>query len=200
VTRHTSFKSRKKNSIIEKYDSSSEIYNKRYRDIQRKKFELGFRYISFFSGVFLDAGCGTGLILDHLEKVLEHDDESRIHYVGIDISRNMLLKFRLREKKSSSSIKTNIILADIENIPVRDNIGNAIISFTSIQNVPDFEACFQELIRIGRDQAPFILTILNKTINLQDLEKNLLTFLSDLKIEVRENIEDAIFTGKLVKN
>lgn len=89
---------------------------------------------------FLDAGCGTGLILRHLPA----------GYFGVDINpRNIK-----RAKKHSP--KANLVLADIEKLPFKNETFSTIICTEVIEHQPDPKKTISELKRVLRKNGVLI--------------------------------------------
>ncbi len=63
----------KKKDIAFRYDSSAEIYDNRYENIQEKKYQEIFSRIdtSFEKSHILDVGCGTGNLLNIIKQSSE---------------------------------------------------------------------------------------------------------------------------------
>jgi len=194
----------KKRKIMESYNSSSHIYDKRYRKIQYEKFALILKDFTLASKIILDGGCGTGLLF---EFILENKKEIIPNYffsfVGVDISSKMIEKFKKKLLNKNFVISQNIhlIVADLENLPFRSNIFNSVISLTSYQNLPNLKKGLNESIRVVSDYASFRISILKKK-----LDKN--TFLEIIKknfqgIEIigekRKGLEDLIIKASLIK-
>ena len=98
-------------SIAYKYDSLYE--DERYQD-ENEKIRLGLLNSYEGKGV-LDIGCGTGLFLD-----LVSEDQLK-HYIGIDISRNMLtvLSKKHRGRKNTQIFATPLSqFVNIEDKPI----------------------------------------------------------------------------------
>jgi len=189
---------------MESYNSSSHIYDKRYRKIQYEKFALILKDFTLASKIILDGGCGTGLLF---EFILENKKEIIPNYffsfVGVDISSKMIEKFKKKLLNKNFVISQNIhlIVADLENLPFRSNIFNSVISLTSYQNLPNLKKGLNESIRVVSDYASFRISILKKK-----LDKN--TFLEIIKknfqgIEIigekRKGLEDLIIKASLIK-
>jgi ubiquinone/menaquinone biosynthesis C-methylase UbiE len=140
-----------KRKVQADYDRTADFYDKRYQSIQWEKYSLMLD--SPLEGCILDLGCGTGLLSEYLS--------SRM--VGIDISFNMLEKARMREQ---------VIQADMDFLPFRNAVFDAVVSFTSLQNLPDVNPALKEVRRVLKPGAPFIVTLLNKGSSLKkEIEK-----------------------------
>lgn len=126
--------------IKEKYDSTADIYNERYGDIQEEKYHLMLQDVSLKKPI-LDLGCGTGMLREFLKTPM----------VGVDISFEMLRKSK--EKN---------VNADLENLPFRDNSFATILSFTAVQNLDSADAALLEVKRVLKPKGTFVLTILSK--------------------------------------
>ena len=55
----------RKRELCRRYDSTADIYDRRYEEIQRRKYEAVAPH-SPEAGRILDVGCGTGLFLPRL--------------------------------------------------------------------------------------------------------------------------------------
>ncbi|MBU7014100.1 MAG: class I SAM-dependent methyltransferase [Theionarchaea archaeon] len=131
----------KKRRVQADYDRTAAFYDKRYLAIQWEKYSIMMD--SPLEGCILDLGCGTGLLSEYLHRRL----------VGIDISFNMLDKARTRE---------HVIQADMDFLPFRDVVFDAVVSFTSLQNLSDVGPALKEVRRVLKRGSPFIVTLLNK--------------------------------------
>ena len=191
----------KKNRIIDKYNSSSFFYDKRYRAIQEEKYEIVLNNYIGNEKLILDMGCGTGLLFEHIIKLILEREVIRINYVALDISWNMLLEFKskifnLKKRRFSP----NLILADIECLPFRENIFFSIFSLTSFQNLPHIHKGLHELFRVSKNKAEFKFSILKKNLELELLLEILRPNIKDLKVIKEENLEDIIVQGRLLKD
>lgn len=191
----------KKKRIIDKYNSSSFFYDKRYRAIQEEKYEIVLNNYIGNEKLILDMGCGTGLLFEHIIKLILEREVIRINYVALDISWNMLLEFKskifnLKKRRFSP----NLILADIECLPFRENIFFSIFSLTSFQNLPHIHKGLHELFRVSKNKAEFKFSILKKNLELELLLEILRPIIKDLKVIKEENLEDIIVQGRLLKN
>ncbi|MBA7669396.1 hypothetical protein ES703_77526 [subsurface metagenome] len=64
-------KKNKKQEIINKYNQTSEFYDRRYVKIQQDKFSLILKDNSIYEKLILDAGCGTGLLFGVIDNSFE---------------------------------------------------------------------------------------------------------------------------------
>lgn len=143
----------KARQIKQAYDSSAEIYDSRYKEIQFLKYQTMLSGIEL-KGKILDLGCGTGLLAEFSEKKL----------FGLDLSFGML-KFA----KKRGEI---VVQASQEHLPFRPETFDAVLSFTSLQNSDDAAKTLAEAKRILRKDGIFILTHLKKFNFLKQIENN----------------------------
>jgi ubiquinone/menaquinone biosynthesis C-methylase UbiE len=194
-------KKKKKQEIIKNYDLTSDFYDKRYVEIQHEKYNLVFQNFELTGKIILDAGCGTGLLFDFLLSLLARKFFIYYHYVAIDISNNMLKEFqsKLEQKTESNRMKVNLLLSDLENLPIRENIFNSLFSFTSFQNLPDIFKGLNESFRVIKHGADVYFSILKKKLNIEKVNLRLQNSLKNLKTINQEFLEDIIFMGKALK-
>lgn len=191
----------KKRKIIHDYNSTSSFYDKRYNQIQKEKYEIILNNFTFHERLILDAGCGTGLLLEYILSLYEQKDENDYRYVGIDISWDMLKAFDSKLRKLTNKINVNLILSDIENLPLRNNVFHSIFSITTIQNLSNKKLGMKSLIRVGKDRAELNLSILKKKLNLREfIEKLIKPNIINPKIISNNRIEDIIIRGRLLKH
>jgi len=190
----------KKKNIIEKYNSTSSFYDDRYRKIQKEKYKILFRNCNLNYKTILDAGCGTGLLIEYVFNLNIDNLKKKVKYIGIDISWKMLMNFCDKFKKTKDIEDINLILGDIENLPLRQDSFNIIYSITSLQNLPVIKKGLGEFIRVGQKDSLLKLSILRKKLKVDDLIAFLKTHTLDLKTEFLENIEDVIIQGSLNKH
>ncbi|MBU6996373.1 MAG: class I SAM-dependent methyltransferase [Theionarchaea archaeon] len=131
----------RKRRVQTDYDRTALFYEKRYLSIQWEKYSIMME--NHLKGCILDLGCGTGLLSEYLH--------SRI--VGIDISFKMLDQARTRER---------VVQGDMDFLPFRNEVFDAVVSFTSLQNLSDVNPALKEVRRVLKSGSPFIVTLLNK--------------------------------------
>ena len=190
----------KKKNIIEKYNSTSSFYDNRYSKIQKEKYKILFGNCNLNYKTILDAGCGTGLLIEYVLNLNIDNIKKKVKYIGIDISWKMLMNFYDKSKKIKEIEDINLILGDIENLPLRQDSFDIIFSITSLQNLPVIKKGLGELIRVGQKDSLLKLSILRKQLKVDDLKLYLETHTIDLKTEFLENIEDVIIQGTLNKH
>jgi ubiquinone/menaquinone biosynthesis C-methylase UbiE len=141
------------------YDATASIYNRRYREIQRRKYEH-IRSIFTGSGYMLDVGCGTGLLLCFL-------GESLGVLVGVDTSARML---RIASKHLRKRIiRSALIRADADSLPFRDNIFANVASVTVLQNLNEPLRTIREIARVMTPGGRIAISCLRKRINITGL-------------------------------
>ena len=191
--------SEKKKKVVAKYNSTSNFYDDRYRTIQNLKFNLLLRNLKFDNKVILDAGCGTGLLFEFFLSSNQSLSKGKLRYIGLDISWNMLNQFSCKVKKVKSIEHANLILGDIENLPIREGKIQQVFAVTSLQNLYDIERGLRELVRIGQQGASFNLSILRKNLDLDKIYSYLKSEIEGLNLMTLEKVEDVIIQGNLMK-
>ncbi len=89
--------------------------------------------------VVLDIATGTGLILPWIA------EKSPKSVIGIDISRNMLLKAVGRMEGMGDHM---IIRGDVEALPFKDDSIDRVISTFSLTTIPGYEKAMDEMLRV----------------------------------------------------
>ncbi|MFX1390216.1 MAG: class I SAM-dependent methyltransferase [Promethearchaeota archaeon] len=188
----------KKEKIISDYNKTASIYDKRYEAIQDEKYQTVIANYRDFNKIILDLGSGTGLFFEYLLKSNLIKLNTRCKYVAIDISMNMLLKFRSKIfKYNNLKCRPNFILSDIDYLPFREDIFELVFSFTSFQNLPYIKRGIKELVRVSKTNAHSILSILKKNLDLDYLLNILKSYMKDIIVIQKENLEDFIIQGKI---
>ena len=145
--------SKRKKTLIRKYDRTAEIYDQLYLSEQKSKYGAILPSLSLSEAdSILDAGCGTGLLIPLIAK------RSRF-VVGIDISLKMLEQAK---RRSLSFGNVDLVLADVEFLPLRDGCFSRIFALTTLQNVLNKGRALKEIKRIGTRNSLKILTLLKK--------------------------------------
>ena len=190
----------KKKIIVEKYNSTSNFYDDRYRKIQNEKYALQFKDTNFKYKTLLDAGCGTGLLFEYISNLNFSNLHRELGYIGLDISWKMLMQFYNKNKRLNYRTNSSLILGDIENLPFREDRFDLIFSITSLQNLHDIKKGLKELIRVGKENAVLKLSILRKQLKLEEVTTYLNSRMINLRTEILEEVEDVIIQGNLIKD
>ena len=145
------------------YDVTSSFYEALYGFEQLRKFQaissLGiFRDAKF--NVVLDAGCGTGIIINCLRN-------RGSLTIGVDFSKGMLRKAKERFRNARD---VDLILSDIEYLPFRPRAFDLVISLTVLQNCLRPLRTLKSLIRVLTSKGMLVLSYLKKSQNMSFLE------------------------------
>ncbi|MEM3587667.1 MAG: class I SAM-dependent methyltransferase [Candidatus Jordarchaeaceae archaeon] len=140
------------------YDQTAWIYNKRYGEIQEEKYRSILSKIVFEKAdLILDAGCGTGMLLEKLS--------SKNTAIGIDFSKEMLI---IAKNKIKNSI---LIQADLNSLPFKDNTFSKIFGVTVLQNIEYPQIAVRELVRVLKEKGLTILSTLKKKLTKKELQE-----------------------------
>jgi demethylmenaquinone methyltransferase/2-methoxy-6-polyprenyl-1,4-benzoquinol methylase len=191
--------SERKKDIISKYNSTSNFYDGRYRNIQNSKLKLLLKNFKFENKILLDAGCGTGLLFEFFLRSNQRIHNLKLKFIGLDISWKMLKQFLNKINKVKSIKNINLILGDIENLPFREEKIHQIFAVTSLQNLHDIEKGLREFFRIGQQGTSLNLSILAKNLNLDTICSYLKSDIVDLNLVSLEKVEDVIIQGNITK-
>ena len=191
--------SNKKKKIIENYNLSAYFYDKRYKEIQEKKYNKVLNIYQLKEKKVLDVGCGTGLLIEFILNSESYNGNLKCNFVAIDISWNMLLEFKSKLFRLKDKANISLMLSDIENLPFRDNIFNLIFSFTSFQNLPGTYEGFQELFRVALISSDLKFSFLKKNLELGAFIDFLNPNVKDIEIINEESLEDIIIQGIISK-
>ncbi|MGB9714306.1 MAG: class I SAM-dependent methyltransferase [Candidatus Bathyarchaeales archaeon] len=151
----------KKRGVMERYDLTAHMYDMRYAEEQKAKFEAALKSLKANNyGKVLDAGCGTGLLFEHVAPKAEM-------VVGLEVSRKTLLKAKERARGFRN---VHLVMADADFMPFRDCAFSTVFAFTLIQNMPDPVKTLEEIGRVVEDSAQIVVTGLKKIFSLQAFE------------------------------
>lgn len=140
---------------MQRYDLTAEIYEMRYVEEQKAKIEAALKHLKMEQNEqILDAGCGTGILLDHIA------DEVKM-IVGVDISKKTLLQARQRIYDNELS-NVCLVQADVDNMPFSNNLFNKVFVLTVLQNSPDPDKTLTEIKRVGKTGTFFVVTGLKR--------------------------------------
>lgn len=133
------------------YNSLAQSYDELYGPEQSRKYEILIdRMGKSRFNLAIDVGCGTGALLQSL-------DERSQHSVGLDLSIAML---KLAGKRKLE--KTDLVLATMQNLPIRDNCADCIVSISAIQSDNVLAQRVSELKRIWNDNGLLAVSIFNE--------------------------------------
>ncbi len=142
-----------KRRVMRRYNQSAQAYDTQYHEEQEAKIKAIMQSLSLKqSSVVLDAGCGTGLLFQHLAERTES-------ITGTDISNGLLQKAR---KRAQPYCNTALIQTDVDNMPFLDETFDAILAITLLQNMPDPKATLTEFNRVSKQSALIVATGLRK--------------------------------------
>jgi ubiquinone/menaquinone biosynthesis C-methylase UbiE len=149
-----------KRSLMESYNLSASVYDQLYGEEQEAKYAEGLRMAPPVNGsIVLDAGCGSGLLLEKLSGLTGLA-------VGIDFSEKMIKIARSKIKLENVAF----VIGDIENMPFKNDTFNTVFMFTVINNTPKPLQALSEAWRILKGGGYLVVSFLKKTFTEDEAE------------------------------
>ncbi len=146
---------------MRRYDLTADMYDMRYGEEQKAKYEAALKKLSVKDDLILDIGCGTGLLFNYVSA------KARM-VCGIDFSRKTLLRAK---KRAASFPNVHLALADADHLPLRKGAFTLVFAFTLAQNVPNPVATLREARNIASSGARLVFTGLKRVFTLEDFKK-----------------------------
>jgi ubiquinone/menaquinone biosynthesis C-methylase UbiE len=167
----------KKRDVMKRYNLTAHIYDMQYAEEQNAKIQAVMQNIKMEKeSSVLDVGCGTGLLFNCVANKAKT-------IVGLDISRKILLQAKERTKKFPN---VHLILADADNMPLKEGTFSHLFAITLIQNVPSPFKTLNEVKRVTQENAFMVVTGLKKKFSvevfkslLQNASLNVITLKSE---------------------
>ena len=153
----------KKGHIIrERYEATAGGYDSLYRAEQFEKYFVALRKFPP-RGKVLDAGCGTGLLIEFLgvQGLTSNVDL----YVCLDYSWEMVWRATSRRRVFLDGRGLQV-MGNVLHLPFQDKTFDIVYSFTVLDLVDDLEMALTELLRVSR--GPVIVSLL-KTLPYKDV-------------------------------
>jgi len=161
----------RKRQVMRHYDRTAKFYDTQYYEEQEAKIRAAIANLTLNEdNIVLDAGCGTGLLFAHIV-----DKSSFV--VGVDISRGVL---REAVKKAKTYRNIALVLADADNLPFSNQTFQVVFAITLLQNTPSLRATLNEMKRVSKSNADFVVTWLRKAFT----EEEFLKMLRQAKLKV----------------
>jgi ubiquinone/menaquinone biosynthesis C-methylase UbiE len=168
-----------KRKVMQKYNITSDLYDERYEEEQRRKYCRALQNVDVKGMVVLDLGCGSGLFFNEAASKAET-------VVGVDVSLKLLQKAK---EKASIYRNVHVLQADADHLPFRDESFDGAFAYTVLQNLPRPKETIKELGRVCKCQGKIVVTGLKKAFLLdafmdiiEESELRLTAFVDDEKI------------------
>jgi ubiquinone/menaquinone biosynthesis C-methylase UbiE len=142
----------KKRDIIQRYDVTAQIYDRRYAEEQTAKINAAFKHLMVEADLVLDVGCGTGILFSYVAT-------KATTIVGLDISWKTLL---LAKKRAKNYGNVHLMRADADNMPLRGKVFDIVFAMTVIQNTPNPDETLNEIASVAKADAVIVATGMKK--------------------------------------
>lgn len=141
--------------ILRHYDRIAKIYDRLYGGEQESKIREALRSISLdSSNIVLDVGCGIGLLFNYISGLVDV-------IVGVDISLESLkIALDLVKKRGFSSIE--LVRADADFLPFRNEVFDRVFAITLLQNMPNPLLTLHEILRVAKADSEIVVSGLKK--------------------------------------
>lgn len=134
--------------IREWYNNLTSSYEELYGQEQAIKHKAVIEFIrNRRFKIFVDVGCGSGVLLRDTELLYEHA-------VGIDLSTGML-----KAAKKKGLQKTDLVLASSRMLPIRPNAVDCLVSISTLKADSTLQPFLMEMKRICRSQSLQVLSL-----------------------------------------
>lgn len=125
------------------------LFDDRLKDTSNNEVNLRETFL------ILDLGCGTGYSSEILI-------QNGFRVVAIDVLSDMLSKAREKKRISNNLINMELILSDINNLPIRDKSIDHIVSISSYNFIIHGLENYGEKVKLLNDTGKYLNTILKK--------------------------------------
>ena len=141
--------------VLRHYDRIAKIYNMLYGQEQELKIKEALKNVSLdASDIVLDVGCGTGLLFNYISRSVDT-------IVGIDISLESL-KVALDFIKKTDNPSIELVRADADFLPFKNEVFDKVFAITLLQNMPNPLLTLHEISRVAKTDSEIIVTGLKK--------------------------------------
>jgi len=168
------------------YDKTATTYNVLYKEEQEQKIREILKHITINgSDVVLDAGCGSGFLVEHVQ-------EQAGHIVGVDLSKG-LLRIAVSRAKQAKIKNVSLVQVDVDYLPFREHVFNEAFALTVLQDSSDYDATLKELLRTTKNIAKVGVTGLKKAFSEESLKQALTKEgFESIILETSEKVKDVI--------
>ena len=143
----------KKREVMHSYDRLAAVYDAQYAEEQNAKIKAALNHVNLKGdSLVLDAGCGTGLLFEHIGGSIKL-------LAGLDISLKILKKAKKRVKRFPD---VTLIRADVDFLPFQKGVFDGIFAITLLQNTPNPILTLHEMKRVGKRPSIIVVTGLKK--------------------------------------
>ncbi|MFW6116953.1 MAG: class I SAM-dependent methyltransferase [Thermoproteota archaeon] len=149
-----------KRSIMQRYDITAEMYDRRYSKEQTSKIEAVIQNAKMEDSLVLDLGCGTGFLFQYVANKAKAT-------VALDLSRRNLIQAKERAKKFAN---IHLVLGDADHLPLKTGIFSHLYAITLLQNMPEPIKTLEEARRVVESGGLIAVTGLKKKFTQESFE------------------------------
>jgi ubiquinone/menaquinone biosynthesis C-methylase UbiE len=141
-----------KGKVMHRYNLTADMYEERYAEEQKAKYEVALENVEIANCNILDVGCGSGLFFSHAAKKVKV-------LVAVDVSHKLLLK-----AKEQAHVFENVFVlqADADHLPFRGAFCDAVFAFTLLQNMPEPSETLNQFKLVAKLGGKVVVTGLKK--------------------------------------
>lgn len=174
----------KKRGVMRSYDRLAAVYDAQYAEEQNAKIKTALNHLDLKGdSLVLDAGCGTGLLFEHIGGSIKL-------LVGLDISSKILEKAKNRAKRFPN---VALIRADADFLPFSNDVFDGIFAISLLQNTPNPILTLYEMKRVGKHPSIIVVTGLKKEFSKKAFKELLIkaglgTFIMDSEEQLKGHV------------
>jgi ubiquinone/menaquinone biosynthesis C-methylase UbiE len=178
------------------FNEQAQIWDEKVAEKDVSKLEKLSGYLTIEPGAtILDVGTGTGVFIPYLMQKIGTDGK----IIALDHAEKMLLK----AKSKSFTGNIDYICADVMIIPLKDEVCDAVVCYSSLPHFPDKLQALLEIKRVLKTGAPLFICHSSSREHINSIHRRIPIVRNDLlpdAIEMTILLQNSGFTGIRVED